>query len=79
MKDLVILRGLPGSGKSTFAYKLSRAVCTADDFVTRNGEYKWSQDAMPAAHAWCLRKCERFMKANIETVVVANVDRKSVV
>jgi predicted kinase len=72
-KSLVILRGLPGSGKSAFASLIGRARCSADDYlITREGEYKWSVDKLRKAHSWCMRKCERFMKAGIETIVVDN-------
>ncbi len=73
MRDLIIVRGLPGSGKTTVAEKFGRAICCADDYVTdRNGNYNWSPNTIGASHAWSQRKCARFMKANIETVVVAN-------
>jgi predicted kinase len=73
MKSLVILRGLPGSGKTAFSSLISRARCSADDYlVTREGEYKWAAEKLGKAHSWCIRKCERFMKVGIETVVVDN-------
>lgn len=73
MKDLIIVRGIPGSGKTTVAKKFGRAICCADDYVTDiNGNYNWSVKTIGASHAWCQRKCERFMKADIETVIVAN-------
>jgi uridine kinase len=39
-KELIIVRGISGSGKSTFAYMLGKAVCTADDWYMRNGVYR---------------------------------------
>ena len=46
MKTLIILRGVPGCGKSTVAEVLSNngkyPVCTADDFFMKDGEYKWN-------------------------------------
>jgi predicted kinase len=72
-KNLIIVRGIPGSGKSTFARILGRAVCTADDFHTdRNGNYNWKPENVGRAHGWCQRKCERFLKAGIDRVIVAN-------
>jgi predicted kinase len=73
MKSLIIVRGIPGSGKSTFAKILGRAVCTADDWHTdRNGNYNWKPENVGKSHAWCQRKCERFMKRSIERVIIAN-------
>ena len=71
-KRLIIVRGLPGSGKTTFAKSLGRAICCADDFYMHDGEYKWVAEDIGTAHAWCQRKCRRFMKKQIETVIVAN-------
>lgn len=72
-KDLYIVRGIPGSGKSTFAGKISGAVCTADDWHTdREGNYNWKPENVGKAHAWCQRKCERFMKRGVSPIAVAN-------
>ena len=72
-KKLIIVRGIPGCGKSAFSELLSRAICTADDYHTdRKGNYNWLPQNIGKAHDWCKRKCQRFMKAGIETVVVAN-------
>lgn len=72
-KNLVIVRGIPGCGKTTFAKLLGRAICTADDWHTdREGNYNWKPENVAKAHEWCKRKCKRFMKAGISTVIVAN-------
>lgn len=72
-KVLIIIRGIPGSGKSTFAEMLgTKAICCADDFHMRDGVYSWSPMTISAAHNWCQRKCRRFMKKGIERIVIAN-------
>lgn len=71
-RELIIVRGIPGSGKSTFAYMLGRAVCTADDWYMRNGVYRWDYRNIGDAHDWCQRKCRRFMQKGVERVIVAN-------
>lgn len=74
-KVLILTRGLPGSGKSSFANLLgTKAICTADDYVTRNGVYDWKPETVATSHDWCQRKCKRFMKANVERIVVANTN-----
>jgi len=73
-KVLIVIRGLPGSGKTTFAHTLSKAVCCADDYFTYGNEYRWSGDKVGTAHAWCKRKCERFMKIGAFKIVVANTN-----
>ena len=72
---LIIVRGLPGSGKSTFAELLgTKAICCADDYVTRNGVYNWKPETIRASHEWCQRKCRRFMKARVDRIVVTNTN-----
>jgi len=71
-KNLIIVRGIPGSGKSTFAGIMSKAICCADDYFMHDGEYLWNPKSVGTAHEWCQRKCRRFMKAQVERIVVAN-------
>ena len=73
-KSLIIIRGCPGSGKTTFAKMLgTKAICTADDYHTsREGVYNWKPENIGKAHSWCQKKCARFMRANAEKIVVAN-------
>ncbi len=72
-KNLIIIRGIPGSGKNSFADIQGRAICTADDYHTDlNGNYNWKPQNVGKAHAWCQRKCERFLKREISPTIVAN-------
>lgn len=73
-KDLIILRGLPGSGKTTFANLIGDVVCSADDFFTNSetNEYKWTQEHMGAAHLWCKLNVKRNMILGTERIIVAN-------
>lgn len=74
-KILIIVRGIPGSGKSSFGELLgTKAICTADDYHIRNGIYDWQGSRIGAAHDWCQRKCKRFMKKQIERIVIANTN-----
>ena len=72
-KILIIVRGIPGSGKSSFSELLgTKAICTADDYHVRNGIYEWKPERIGTAHDWCQRKCRRFMKKQVERIVIAN-------
>lgn len=73
-KDLIIVRGIPNSGKSTFAALLSKAICCADDYFMHNGKYVWKAEKVSMAHEWCQRKCRRFMKKGIKRIVIANTN-----
>jgi len=52
---LVLVRGLPGSGKSTFARKLEYFEHVEADmfFVTKDGQYIYNPDLIKDAHNWC--------------------------
>jgi hypothetical protein len=54
---LIILRGIPGSGKSTFARKeLPKAdlIASADDGMMEGEKYVFNPAKLPAAHGACL-------------------------
>jgi len=75
---VIILRGVSGAGKSTVAKLFNtKAICSADDYFMRNGEYKWYGAGLRYAHAWCERKCELFMKAGAEVIVIDNTSVKA--
>lgn len=72
---MIILRGLQGSGKSTHA-KLynTKAICSADDYFVRGGEYRWYGSGLFKAHKWCIRKCERHLKNGTPRIVIDNTN-----
>jgi predicted kinase len=69
MKELIILRGIPGSGKSTFAKLVCNQHVEADMFFIQDGEYKFDASKLKAAHAWCQAKTEEWMKKRYNVVV----------
>ena len=72
-KVLYIVRGLPGSGKSTFAQTLTPNHWEADMyFVNENGEYKFNMDEIKMAHQWCRDAVEDAMKRNLDKIAVSN-------
>jgi Predicted kinase len=51
---LLLIRGLPGSGKSTMAAGLEGFKhYEADMYFTHDGEYSYNKDEIQDAHAWC--------------------------
>ena len=67
---LYIVRGLPGSGKSTFAKSLvgeDFLVCEADKYFIdkETGEYKFDVSEIKNAHKFCQDKVETYMKDSL--------------
>lgn len=64
MKNLILLRGLPGAGKTYLAYLIWTTIFEADKFFEKDGEYKFDAAKLPEAHAWCKSEVENAMKQN---------------
>ena len=67
-KKLYIVRGLPGSGKSTFALDLVGSdflVCEADKYFMVDGEYKFDGSKLKEAHESCRNLVETYMKDSL--------------
>lgn len=76
-KTLLLLRGLPGSGKSTLSKTIGAITFEADMFFMEGNEYKFNPTKLKEAHAWCQNQVEMTMKnstKNFETsrIVVSN-------
>ena len=66
-KVLTLVRGLPGSGKSTFANTITNefSVCEADKFFTdKEGNYNFDATKLSQAHSWCREQVKIRMKDN---------------
>jgi hypothetical protein len=76
-QTLFIVRGLPGSGKSTIARQCVAdgngmvAHVEADMWFERSGTYKYEKEELPNAHKWCQDECLRLLKEG-KTVIVSN-------
>ena len=77
-QSLVILRGIPGSGKSEVANVLSgyasHIICTSDDFFITDGEYIFNPELLSVAHNACQEKCENLMKKQHHKIFIANTN-----
>jgi predicted kinase len=79
--DLILLRGLPGCGKTTLGEVImflpgsndQNNVISADDFfVDENGVYNFDSKKLKEAHNDCLLRCVDRMKNQLVKIVVAN-------
>lgn len=69
---LTLIRGLPGSGKSTFAKTLPGKHLEADMyFIDEDGKYVYRPQEIALAHRWCQQQTEYWL-AQGQSVVVAN-------
>jgi predicted kinase len=78
MKKLILLRGLPGSGKTTFAEQLDGSHFETDNyFLDENGNYNFDGSKLKVAHQWCQDLALNAMILNHttgenKTIVVSN-------
>jgi len=87
-RNLILVRGISGSGKSTFAELMASKpyecflleegdddypVYSADNyFIDKDGNYNWVGEELTAAHAWCLNETALSMEEGEEKIFVAN-------
>ena len=74
MKSLILVRGVSGSGKSTFVQNIvhDQYFFEADMFfVDDNGNYKFEHSKLKDAHAWCRFQVEETMK-DADDIIVSN-------
>jgi predicted kinase len=78
--DLILLRGLPGAGKTTLASVILQnpsgyepEILSADDFFVDNkGNYNFDSSKLREAHNYCQFRCSERMRQQKTRIVVAN-------
>lgn len=82
--ELILIRGLPGSGKTTLAEQIMKEwkeirdgrgrqvksckLIAADDFFMVDGEYKFDPSKLSEAHAWCQRETRESLTSRTELI-----------
>lgn len=82
MKQLIILKGASGSGKSTFADFIKNgwwnpkdvAICCADDYFTKDGVYNFDATKLSEAHSECKRNFSYAVGDEVPVIIVANTN-----
>jgi predicted kinase len=74
MKELFLLRGLPGAGKSTLANSIEAYHVEADMFFVHGvtNEYKFDASKLGKAHEWCQSVVDVCMSDKLRKIAVSN-------
>ena len=79
MRTVIIMRGLPGSGKSTvaklFRDKAEAFIVSMDDFWTRDGKpYKFDKERINEAVQWTHDRFTQFIENDADLIIVDNTN-----
>lgn len=79
---LIILRGMPGSGKSSFAHELAYCVqrrrlraevCSADEFFfNEHGEYVYDRAKIKDVHQQCQQRFKAALSRGVDCIIIDN-------
>ena len=72
MKELFLLRGLPGAGKSTLARSIGCSYIETDHYFQYEGKYEFDASKLKEAHAWCQNVVKVRMTNKIAKIAVSN-------
>jgi predicted kinase len=77
MPRMIVMRGIPGSGKSTYArehYPDARIVSADDFFVMSNGEYVFNVSLIQHAHDYAFTRTKAAMTHTHDEIVIDNTN-----
>ncbi|GJQ69483.1 hypothetical protein Trydic_g6589 [Trypoxylus dichotomus] len=83
-KVLILMRGLPRSGKSTLAVTLlqhglgevsyDEFILSTDDYFCKSGQYIYNPSQLEEAHSWNQRRCFSKMKKGVSPIIIDNTN-----
>lgn len=71
-KTIILLRGLPGSGKSTTAKTFGLPTFEADDFFYEEGKYNFDHSKIRDAHKSCQDRVRFAMENGVNKLIASN-------
>lgn len=81
MSNLILVRGVPGSGKSSFSKTMFPGILNIENdmFHYRNGEYRFDYRNLRKAIKLCTETAEKWISCGCDVVVSNTFTRKSFV
>ncbi|NWV31523.1 N4BP2 protein, partial [Grantiella picta] len=76
---LVLLRGVPGSGKSYLARNLLEdnsggIILSTDDYFYKHGQYHYDPDCLGEAHDWNRKRAKEAFEKRISPIIIDNTN-----
>ncbi|NXB35737.1 N4BP2 protein, partial [Eulacestoma nigropectus] len=76
---LVLLRGVPGSGKSYLARNLLEdnpggIILSTDDYFYKHGQYHYDPDCLGEAHDWNKKRAKEAFEMRISPIIIDNTN-----
>lgn len=76
---LVLLRGVPGSGKSYLARTLLEdnpggVILSSDDYFYKHGQYHYDPDCLGEAHDWNRKRAKEAFERRISPIIIDNTN-----
>nr|XP_021141691.1 NEDD4-binding protein 2 [Columba livia] len=76
---LVLLRGVPGSGKSYLARTLLEdnpggIILSTDDYFSKHGQYHYDPDCLGEAHEWNRKRAKEAFEMRISPIIIDNTN-----
>ncbi|NWZ63396.1 N4BP2 protein, partial [Acrocephalus arundinaceus] len=76
---LVLLRGVPGSGKSYLARNLLEdnpggIILSTDDYFYKHGQYRYDPDCLGEAHDWNRKRAKEAFEMRISPIIIDNTN-----
>ncbi|GCB69649.1 hypothetical protein scyTo_0005518 [Scyliorhinus torazame] len=81
-KVLILMRGLPGSGKSTQARMLVQQepngmIFSTDEYFCRNGHYQFDPSLIGEAHQWNQARAKEAMEEGYSPIIIDNTNTQA--
>ncbi|XP_075050912.1 NEDD4-binding protein 2 isoform X2 [Mixophyes fleayi] len=78
-KVLILLRGAPGSGKSTLGRLLleqnpAGVILSTDDYFSQNGQYQYDVSCLGDAHEWNHKRAKGAFEKTVSPIIIDNTN-----